>query len=65
VTLTEKGAWFATFAVGDGGVVFGYALEPAGTERNKDFGTCTTFSGTIAALDAHGDPVYTTTIVAP
>lgn len=65
VTLAEKGAWFETFAVGDGGVVFGYALEPAGAERNKDFGTCTVFAGTIAALDEHGDPIYTTTLVAP
>jgi len=64
VTLTEKDAWFPTFAVGDG-VVFGYALEPAGMVRNKVFGTCTVFSGTVAALDARGDPVYTTTLVAP
>jgi len=65
VTLTKNGAWFERFAVGQGGVVFGYVLEPAGTEPDPDFGTCKVFSGTIAALDAHGDPIYTTTLVAP
>ena len=65
VTLTEKGAWFQTFAVGDAGAVFGYAIEPAGTEPDQDFGTCRVFSGTVAALDAHGDPIYTTVLVVP
>ena len=65
VTLVEKGSWFETFDVGEDGSVFGYAIEPAGTKPDPDFGTCKVFSGTIAALDAHGDPVYATTIVAP
>lgn len=65
VTLREKGAWFLTFAVGDRGIVFGYAIEPAGTEPDPDFGTCKVFSGTLVALDGHGDPIYTTTLVVP
>jgi hypothetical protein len=65
VTLVEKGAWFATFVVGDGGGVFGFAVEPARTRRNECGEVSRVFSGTIAALDGHGDPVYTTALVVP
>ena len=64
VTLAEKGAWFETFEVGDAGTLFGYALEPAGTTSNP-CGKATTYSGTILALDGHGDAIYTTTITVP
>lgn len=65
VTLAEKGAWFQTFAVGDAGAVFGYAIEHAGTAANSCGEKTATYSGTIVALDGHGDPIYTTTLVAP
>jgi len=65
VTLTEEGAWFETFAVADAGTVFGYAIEPAGTISDSCGGKSTTHSGTIVALDSHGDPTYTTTLVVP
>jgi hypothetical protein len=65
VTLVEKGAWFDTFAVGDDESVFGFALEPAGTEPNRCGGKSPVYSGTVVAFDGHGDPIYTTTLVAP
>lgn len=65
VTLSQEGAWFEVFAVGDTGAVFGYAIERAGTVSNSCGGKSATYSGTVVALDAHGDPIYTTTLVVP
>jgi hypothetical protein len=65
VTLSDEGAWFETFEVGETGDVFGYAIERAGTISNSCGGKSATYSGTIVALDGHGDPIYTTTIIAP
>jgi len=65
VTLGEKRSWFASVAAGAGGFVYGYAVEPAGSRRNSCGEKDAVYSGTIVALDGHGDTVYTTTIVAP
>ena len=65
VTLVEEGAWFYTFAVADDGTVFAYAIEPAGRGTNSCGGTGSVYSGTIVALDDHGDSIYTTTLVLP
>ena len=65
VTLVENGAWFSTFTVGADGIVFGLAIEPAGT-RSKECGEkYSVYTGTVVALYGHGDPIYTTTLVTP
>lgn len=64
VTLTEKGSWFAGIAAASG-TVYGYAVEPTGTHRNSCDERDPNFSGTIVALDRHGHPVYSTTLVVP
>jgi len=65
VTLVEKGAWFATFTVGADGTVFGFAVEPAGTRRKECGEEYSVYTGTVVALDGHGDTIYTTTLVTP
>ena len=65
VTLAEKGSWFASIAVGADKNVYAYAVEPAGTLRNECGEKYPVHSGTVVALDGHGDTIYTTTIVAP
>ena len=65
VTLLEAGAWFATTEVGAKGTVYGFAIEPAGTGRTECGPKQPLYSGTVVAFDGHGDPIYTTTLVAP
>ncbi len=65
VTLTEPGSWFAGIATDGDDLVFGYAVEPAGTRRNDCGEKDSVYSGTIVALDGHGDSIYTTAIIAP
>lgn len=66
VTLTEAGAWFRTKAIGDDGRVYAFAVEPAGTRQDELCGDKSpVYSGTVVALDGHGDPIYTTTLVTP
>lgn len=64
VTLSEKGSWFASIA-GTGRSVYGYAVEPARSQHNRCGETYTAYSGTVVALDAHGDTMYSTTLVTP
>jgi hypothetical protein len=65
VTLKNGGSWFAGIAVGEDGTTYGYAVEPAGTRTKSCGETYTVYSGTIVALDGHGDSIYTTTLVLP
>jgi len=65
VTLVEAGSWFASMAVSADTTLYAYAVEPARTRRNECGEVKTVYSGTIAALDGHGDPVYTTALVVP
>ena len=65
VTLTEAGAWFASIAVGNDGTVYGFAIEPAGARTNTCGERVPVYSGTIVALDAKGDSLWVSTIVAP
>jgi hypothetical protein len=64
VTLSETASWFASIA-GTGRSVYGFAVEPAATRRNRCGETYQVSSGTVVALDGHGDTIYTTTLVAP
>ncbi len=65
VTLVEAGAWFATGEVGAKGTAYGLAIEPAGTGRTECGPKQPLYSGTVLALDSHGDTIYTTTLVVP
>jgi len=65
VTLVEAGAWFAAMEVGAKGTTYGLAIEPAGTGRTACGPKQPLYSGTVLALDSHGDTIYTTTIVVP
>jgi hypothetical protein len=65
VTLAKAGAWFASIAVGDDGAAYGFAIEPAGARTNTCGEKVPVYSGTIVALDARGDSLWVSTIVAP
>lgn len=65
VALLAKGSGFVRVAAGPGGVVYAFAVEPAGSRRNDCGERYAVHAGTIVALDGHGDPIYTTAIVAP
>lgn len=65
VTLVETGAWFYAIAVGSAGTVYGYAVEPAGSRKNRCGEKAPVSSGTVVAFDGHGDQVYATTLVVP